>query len=139
MGDCIFCGFMRGEGACFPVFEDATSFAFLDSRPLARGHVLVVPKEHVPTLLDLPQPLVGPFFENVQRIARGVEKALSADGVFTAVNTRVSQSVLHLHVHIVPRWNKDGLFSPKLIWRRRPYVSVEEAAAVQELIRQEIA
>lgn len=139
MGDCIFCSFMHDEGGCFPVFEDTTTFAFLDSRPLARGHVLVVPKEHIPTLLDLPQPLIGPFFENVQRIARGVEKALAADGVFTAVNTRVSQSVPHLHVHVVPRWKKDGLFSPKLIWRRRPYASLEEAAIVQELLRKEIA
>jgi histidine triad (HIT) family protein len=91
------------------VLDDPVSFAFLDHRPLFVGHTLLVPKAHYETLEDLPAELIGPFFSNVQVLARAVERGLDAEGSFVAMNNRVSQSVPHLHVHIVPRRKKDGL------------------------------
>lgn len=106
---CLFCQIIRGEIAAQFVFEDATSVAFLDHRPLFPGHVLLVPREHVVTLPDLPAELLAPLFTNAQRLCRAVQRALQADGTFVAMNNIVSQSVPHLHVHIVPRKKKDGL------------------------------
>ena len=91
------------------VFEDEVSFSFLDRRPIFPGHCLLVPKEHYETLDDLPGSLVGPLFTNVQTLSRAVELGLNADGTFVAINNRVSQSVPHFHVHIVPRRHGDGL------------------------------
>jgi histidine triad (HIT) family protein len=101
------------------VFEDELSRAFLDHRPLFPGHVLLVPKAHVETLDDLPQTLIGPLFANVQKLARAVERAMQAEGTFIAMNNRVSQSVPHLHVHIVPRRKGDGLKG--FFWPRTKY------------------
>lgn len=95
--------------ADYLVFEDDISIAFLDHRPLFFGHTLLIPKNHYETLADLPDTLIGPFFANVQALARAVERAMHAEGSFVAINNRVSQSVRHLHVHIVPRRKKDGL------------------------------
>ena len=115
------------------VFEDEISLAFLDHRPVFPGHCLLIPKEHHETLTDLPENLIGPFFRNVQLLSRTVESALEAHGTFVAMNNRVSQSVPHLHTHIVPRRRKDGLKG--FFWPRYPYKSDDEADAVQAAIR----
>jgi len=115
------------------VFEDEISLAFLDHRPVFPGHCLLIPKEHYETLTDLPENLIGPYFRNVQLLSRAIESALEAHGTFVAMNNRVSQSVPHLHTHIVPRRRKDGLKG--FFWPRYPYKTEEEAAAVQSAIR----
>ena len=107
--------------------------AFLDHRPLFPGHCLLVPRKHYETLGDLPPKLVGPFFSNVQLLTRAVEVALGAEGTFVAMNNKVSQSVPHLHVHVVPRRRKDGLKG--FFWPRNKYQSEEEKLRVQEAIR----
>lgn len=138
MKECLFCSFVREGVGCHVVYEDEYSLAFLDNRPLLKGHTLVIPKMHCETLLDLPADLVGPLFEDVRKIAGGVVAGMAAEGFFTAINTKVSQSVPHLHVHVIPRWAKDGLFSPKLIWRRKPYDTEEEAVQVREAVARSI-
>src|SRR5436853_6871023 len=130
---CLFCRIATGEVPARLVFEDETSLAFLDHRPVFPGHCLLIPKGHYETLTDLPEELIGPFFKNAQRLSRAVESALEAHGTFVAMNNRVSQSVPHLHTHIVPRRRKDGLKG--FFWPRYPYGSDEEAAAVQSAIR----
>jgi len=115
------------------VFEDEISLAFLDHRPVFPGHCLLIPKEHYETLTDLPENLIGPFFRNVQLLSSAVESALEAHGTFVAMNNRVSQSVPHLHTHVVPRRRKDGLKG--FFWPRYPYQSEDEADAVQVAIR----
>ena len=130
---CLFCKIVRGEMAARLVFEDEISLAFLDHRPVFPGHCLLIPKAHYETLTDLPENLIGPFFRSVQLLSRAVESALEAHGTFVAMNNRVSQSVPHLHTHIVPRRRKDGLKG--FFWPRYPYKSDEEAAAVQSAIR----
>ena len=135
---CIFCGIARGEAESSTVFEDGSTIAFLDHRPLLPGHVLVVPKTHVETLPDLPADLLAPLLANVQRLCRAVERGLEAEGSFVAVNNRISQSVPHLHVHVVPRWKGDGLFSTKMIWKRSPYRDEEARRMVQEKIRRAV-
>jgi histidine triad (HIT) family protein len=119
------------------VFADNLSLAFLDHRPLFPGHCLLIPRSHYETLSDLPTEIVGPFFENAQLIVRAVESALSAEGSFVAMNNRVSQSVPHLHVHIVPRRKKDGLKG--FFWPRNKYRSEAEMKEVQEAIQSAIA
>ena len=111
---CVFCEIVAGAIAAQIVFEDEISVAFLDSRPLFPGHCLLVPREHVETFADLPGALIGPFFGNAQRLSGAVERGMEAEGTFVAMNNRVSQSVAHLHVHIVPRWNGDTNFMPIL-------------------------
>ena len=115
------------------VFEDEASLAFLDHRPVFPGHTLLIPKEHFETLADLPSSLLLPLFTDAQMLSRAVESALAADGTFVAVNNRVSQSVPHLHVHIVPRRKKDGLRG--FFWPRQPYRTEDEA----EIVRKKIA
>lgn len=132
---CIFCLIAAGRVPARMVHSDDELVAFLDTSPLRPGHVLVVPRTHHATLDDLPGPLTGPLFELVRRVSVAVQAALPADGSFVAVNTRISQSVPHLHVHVVPRHDKDGLFSPKLVWHRRPYPTDAEAESVAERIR----
>jgi len=131
---CVFCEILAGKSKAALVLEGETAVAFLDHRPLLPGHVLVVPRAHVETLADLPADLVAPFFQDVQLVARAVEAGLAAEGSFVAINNRISQSVPHLHVHVVPRWKGDGLFSPKMVWKRSPYK--DEAA--RELVREKI-
>lgn len=126
---CMFCRIISGEVSARLVFEDELSLAFLDHRPVFPGHCLLIPKEHYETLTDLPEKLVGPFFKNAQRLTRAVESALEAQGTFVAMNNRVSQSVPHLHTHIVPRRRKDGLKG--FFWPRHPYASDADADAVQ--------
>jgi histidine triad (HIT) family protein len=121
---CLFCRITRGEEPAAVVLESSTVVAFLDHRPLFPGHCLVVPREHVETLGDLPPHLTGPLFETVSRLSRAVETALAADGSFVAVNNRVSQSVPHLHAHVVPRRKGDGLRG--FFWPRTTYESDAE-------------
>jgi histidine triad (HIT) family protein len=111
---CLFCRIARKEEPGALVLETEAVVAFLDHRPLFPGHCLVVPREHVETIGDLPAPLTAPLWDAVRVLARAVEGALGADGSFVAVNNRVSQSVPHLHVHVVPRWNGDTNFMPVL-------------------------
>ncbi|HEY2976003.1 MAG TPA: HIT family protein [Pyrinomonadaceae bacterium] len=134
---CLFCGIVNGEVDASVVFDDDISIAFLDHRPLFPGHCLLAPKNHFETLSDLPLDLVGPFFRNVQLLARAVEVALEAEGSFVAMNNRVSQSVPHLHVHIVPRRKKDGLKG--FFWPRNKYGNEAEILEVQRSIQSAIA
>jgi histidine triad (HIT) family protein len=99
------------------------------------GHVLLVPRVHVATLLELPDALCGPVLRNARRIAAALEVALAAEGSFLAINTRISQSVLHLHAHVVPRWRKDGLFARAMVWMRKPYGSEAAMAEMAARIR----
>jgi histidine triad (HIT) family protein len=124
---CLFCRIISGEVAGHLVLESPTSVAFLDHRPVFKGHTLVVPRAHVVTLTDLPGPAIGPFFSDVQRVARAVVEGLGADGSFVAINNVVSQAVAHLHVHVVPRRRKDGLRG--FFWPRQKYDDDEEAAS----------
>ena len=133
--DCIFCRIASGELPANVVHRDDRVVAFLDRAPLLLGHTLVMPIAHVPTLDDLPRELLEPLFETVRRMSVGLQRALGADGSFVAANTRVSQSVPHVHVHVVPRNEGDGLFSPRLIWKRRSYASDAEAADYAARIR----
>jgi histidine triad (HIT) family protein len=132
MADCLFCRIVSGELAATIVYEDDNSVAFLDHRPLFPGHTLLVPREHVETLGELPAKLVGPYFEAAQLLSRAVESAMEAEGTFVAMNNRVSQSVPHLHVHIVPRRKKDGLKG--FFWPRTKYKADEEMEEVKNKI-----
>jgi len=120
---CVFCEIIAGTLSAAIVYDDPQTLAFLDHRPLMPGHVLVVPKTHYETLDDLPSEEVGPLFLVVQRVARAGESAMHADGSFIAINIRISQSVPHLHVHVVPRRKGDGLFGKTFQWTRHPYPS----------------
>lgn len=119
------------------MFEDELTFAFLDHRPLFPGHCLLVTRGHYETLADLPPELIPVFFSNAQLLARAVETGLKAEGSFVAINNRVSQSVPHLHVHIVPRRRKDGLKG--FFWPRNRYQSHLHMSEVQNSIRRAIA
>jgi len=118
------------------VLETETSFAFLDHRPLFPGHTLIVPREHIETLRDLPAELVEPYFTDVQGLAAAVQDALDADGSFVAANNVVSQSVPHLHFHVVPRRRKDGLRG--FFWPRTRYESDAAMAAVAAAVRRHL-
>jgi histidine triad (HIT) family protein len=134
MADCLFCRIAAGSLAAPIVYEDDRCLAFLDHRPLFSGHVLLIPRRHFETLADLPHDEVAPLFGTAQRLCRAVEEALQADGTFVAINNRVSQSVPHLHVHIVPRKHKDGLRG--FFWPRRPYGDAAETETVRAAIRE---
>ena len=134
---CAFCRVIGGVAAGHIVFEDDVALAFLDHRPLFPGHTLVVPRAHLPTLADLPPDLIAPLFGTVQRLARAVEIGLGAEGAFVAVNNRISQSVPHLHVHIVPRRSRDGLRG--FFWPRGRYRDEAEMTEVQERLRAALA
>ncbi|GAA3708433.1 HIT family protein [Nonomuraea antimicrobica] len=126
----LFCEIIAGRRPATVVASDEVAVSILDIRPVFKGHVLVVPRVHVETLADLAD--VGPFFERVRAMARAVEEGLQAGGTFVALNNRVSQSVPHLHVHVVPRNRKDGLRG--FFWPRTTYASAEEAQSYADLI-----
>lgn len=134
---CAFCEIIAGRTPAHVVWEDADAVAFLDRRPLFPGHVLVAPREHLSTLLDLPDARLEPFFRTVRRVVRAVEIVTQADGSFVAVNNRVSQSVPHLHVHVVPRRRHDGLRG--FFWPRRAYPSEEEAGRMAATLHAALA
>ena len=130
--NCLFCRIVSGEVPATLVYVDKNAVAFLDHRPLFHGHTLLVPRDHVETLVDLPQELIRPFFEAAQSLAQAVPFAMKAEGTFVAMNNRVSQSVPHLHVHVVPRRRKDGLKG--FFWPRTKYKSAEEMEEVKRKI-----
>jgi histidine triad (HIT) family protein len=132
---CVFCDIVAGATPATFVYTDEHVAAFLDHRPLLPGHVLVVPRTHYETFEELPPDQVGPLFVVVQRLAQAVERGLQGDGAFVAINIRISQSVPHLHVHVVPRRKGDGLFAKTFQWIRRPYPSPSATAETQRAIR----
>lgn len=134
---CLFCRIGRGEEPGALVLETETVAAFLDHRPLFPGHCLVIPRAHVETLGDLPGALTAPLWDAVGVLARAVEGALGADGSFVAVNNRVSQSVPHLHVHVVPRRRGDGLRG--FFWPRGRYAGPAEMEDVRRRIAEAAA
>src|SRR3954471_221382 len=123
---CTFCAIVAGDVPAARVLDDELTVAFLDARPLFHGHTLLVPRAHVETLPDLPAADVEPFFQRAQRLSVAVRDAMEAEGSFVAINNVVSQSVPHLHVHVVPRTKGDGLRG--FFWPRTAYASGEESA-----------
>lgn len=137
MTSCSFCDIVAGVTAADIVYSDDVVVAFLDRAPVFKGHVLVVPRLHVETLVDLPAQMIAPFFSVVQRLASALPSALIADGTFVAVNNVVSQSVPHLHAHVVPRRRKDGLRG--FFWPRVRYADALELEATAAAIRGQLA
>ena len=135
--NCTFCKIVRGIVPCHKVFEDGLSLAFLDHRPLFAGHTLFIVKSHVETLFDLSDSLVGALFSNVQILSEAVMRGMQAEGTFVAINNRVSQSVPHFHVHIVPRRKGDGLKG--FFWPRRAYQDAQEIEATLQALHSAIA
>ncbi len=130
---CEFCRIVNKEVPAAVIYEDEISLAFLDRRPLFPGHTLLVPRRHFETFQELPREMIEQFFGNAQRLAAAMELGLAAAGSFVAINNRVSQSVPHLHVHVVPRRPKDGLKG--FFWPRQPYKSEAELAATAEQLK----
>jgi histidine triad (HIT) family protein len=136
MSECLFCKIVRGEQEAYKVMDEEHCTAFLDHRPVFPGHVLLVPKAHHETLVDVPLQSLGPLMASAQRIARAIEVGLRADGYFVAMNNKVSQSVPHLHVHVVPRRKKDGLRG--FFWPRVKQ-SDAELASMRDTLRKALA
>jgi histidine triad (HIT) family protein len=130
---CAFCDIIQGKVPAEVVFNDSVSIAFLDHRPLFPGHCLLIPRDHYETLLDLDTGMITALFSNAQRLARAMEAGLGAEGSFVAVNNRVSQSVPHFHIHVVPRRKKDGLKG--FFWPRQKYRDEAHMIHVADLIR----
>lgn len=136
MASCVFCDIVAGSVPAFKVIDSPDGVGFLDTRPVFKGHVLVVPRAHVVTLPDLPAADLPGFFGLVQRVAAAVPAALGAQGTFVANNNIVSQSVAHLHFHVVPRTKGDGLRG--FFWPRHKYESDDEAASFASRITKEL-
>jgi histidine triad (HIT) family protein len=135
--DCKFCAIARGEVEARVVCEGERTLAFLDHRPLFPGHTLVIPREHRETMADVEPDLTAALFADARLLAIAVEQALEADGSFVAVNNRVSQSVPHVHVHVVPRRRKDGLRG--FFWPRNPYRDDAHADDVRDQLREALS
>jgi histidine triad (HIT) family protein len=135
--NCRFCQIVAGDEPGHLVFEDDLTIAFLDNRPLFSGHALLVPRDHYETLADLPGELVDPLFANARLLSSAIPKAMEKPGSFVALNNVVSQSVPHLHVHVVPRKPKDGLRG--FFWPRTKYSSEEEMREVAQRVRDAVA
>jgi histidine triad (HIT) family protein len=133
MTACVFCSIIAGTTQAHRVFEDPVCLAFLDTRPLFPGHTLVVPRAHRATLRDVPRAELEPLFGCAQRVSLAFDRALGAQGTFVALNDRVSQSVPHVHIHVVPRRKNDGLRG--FFWPRHKYASEDEAADIAGKIR----
>jgi histidine triad (HIT) family protein len=136
MSACLFCDIAAGAKPAHVVLETPEVMAFLDHRPVFHGHCLLIPRVHVDTLDELPDPLVEPLFREARRLSRAVRPALDAAGTFVAMNNRVSQSVPHLHVHVVPRRPKDGLRG--FFWPRVKYESEAQMADFRDRIREAV-
>jgi histidine triad (HIT) family protein len=136
VADCVFCGIVAGSVPAFKVVDVPEGVGFLDLRPVFKGHVLVIPRVHVVTLPDLPPDLLPGYFGLVQRVAAAVPAALGSQGTFVAINNVVSQSVPHLHTHVVPRTKGDGLRG--FFWPRHRYDSDEEAASIAALLAKQL-
>jgi histidine triad (HIT) family protein len=132
---CVFCAIHAEPARAALVYEDEDVIAFLDHRPLFPGHVLVVPREHHETLSDLPPRLLTPLFGVARMLTTAVEKGVAADGTFLAINNKISQSVPHLHVHVIPRRKKDGLRG--FFWPRVGYTNEDAMRETQRRIREE--
>ena len=134
---CTFCAIAAGDPGALAdagvVYSDADVVAFLDHRPVFKGHTLVIPRRHVVTLPDLPDELLVPVFSVARRVAKAMEAGFGADGTFVATNNRISQSVAHLHVHVIPRHKKDGLRG--FFWPRVKYDSPADAQDVAARLR----
>jgi histidine triad (HIT) family protein len=137
MEGCAFCAIVSGSVPAHVVLADEVAVAFLDSRPVFKGHVLVVPRAHAETLADLPTSAIGPLFERVQQVSAVMPGALGSQGSFVALNNKVSQSVPHLHVHVVPRTKGDGLRG--FFWPRQKYADDAEAAEYAGKLRAALA
>ena len=137
MTDCLFCSIIAGTTPAQLVLETPDVVGFLDVRPVFKGHTLIVPREHVPTLVELPDALMMPFFGAARSVADAVRTAFDAQGSFVAVNNIVSQSVPHLHVHVVPRTKGDGLRG--FFWPRTKYADDAEAAEYAGKLRAALA
>lgn len=133
---CVFCDIVAGKTAAHIVVENNDALAFLDRSPLQYGHVLLIPKPHIVTVDQLPPEQTGDFFKVAQMLAIAVERGMQAEGTFLAINNKVSQSVPHLHLHIVPRRKGDGLKG--FFWPRKKYDSDEAMAAAAAAIRAEM-
>jgi len=131
--DCVFCRIIAGDLPAHIVLADRDVVAFLDARPVFKGHVLIAPRDHYETLASLPEDLVGPLFSRVRRLSAVMPQALGAQGSFVGLNNTVSQSVPHLHVHVVPRTRGDGLRG--FFWPRQKYADDEEAARFAQKLR----
>lgn len=134
MKECIFCRIARKELATDIIDETEAMLTFLDHTPVFPGHLLVIPRQHVDTLLDLPDNLLAPFLKEVQRASKAVEAALEAEGSFVAVNNKVSQSVPHLHAHVIPRKRRDGMKG--FFWPRRPYTGEDHRQEIVAKLRE---
>jgi histidine triad (HIT) family protein len=134
--DCPFCAIAAGAEGGHVVFEDEVSVAFLDNRPLFPGHSLLIPRQHLETLGDLPDELVGPLFANARLLSRAIPEAMGRPGSFVALNNVVSQSVPHLHIHVVPRKPKDGLRG--FFWPRGKYESEKQMREVAGTVRRAV-
>jgi histidine triad (HIT) family protein len=136
--ECVFCRIAGGDHSdAAIVLDEPQAIAFLDHRPLFPGHCLLIPRRHYVTLADLPQDQIEPFFETVQRLSRAVPEAMGKPGTFVAMNNIVSQSVPHLHVHVVPRVPKDGLRG--FFWPRTKYESDAQRDKARDAIRASLA
>jgi histidine triad (HIT) family protein len=133
LAGCPFCAIARGDEPAWVVLEDEHCVGFLDRRPLYLDHALLVPRAHVETLLELPAGLIAPFFGAAQVLAAAVQRGCGAEGTFVAMNNRVSQSVGHLHVHVVPRRKGDGLRG--FFWPRTRYRDAPQMEEIGEAIR----
>jgi histidine triad (HIT) family protein len=134
--DCRFCEIIAGDESAHVIFEDEASLAFLDHRPLFHGHALLVPRDHHETLADLPDDQLGPLFANARLLSRAIPQAMEKPGSFVALNNVVSQSVPHVHVHVVPRKPKDGLRG--FFWPRTKYESEEQMQEVAARVREAV-
>ncbi|MGH9138501.1 MAG: HIT family protein [Acidimicrobiales bacterium] len=137
MADCKFCSIVAGDVPAHHVLDESEVVAFLDARPVFKGHTLVVTRTHRDTLLDVPPDELTPLVAAVQRLAGAMELGLGSTGSWVSVNNRVSQSVPHVHVHVVPRTKGDGLRG--FFWPRTKYDSDEEAAAYADRLRDALA
>jgi histidine triad (HIT) family protein len=136
VSDCLFCSIVAGTTPAYGVLDEPEVVGFLDFRPVFKGHTLLVPRRHVDTLLDLPAELRDPLLAATQRVASAVQEALGAQGSFVAMNNTVSQSVPHLHVHVVPRAKGDGLRG--FFWPRHKYADDAEAQSYSERLRRHL-
>jgi len=134
---CVFCKIVRGDIKAYTVYEDEKTVVFLDSGPIFEGHCLICPKEHVDNIHDLPVGLMEPLLKTAKVIGAAVEQGLGAEGSFMALNNTVSQSVPHLHLHVIPRRKGDGMKG--FFWPRRPYRDESHMLAIQEALRKAIA
>ncbi len=133
---CVFCGIVNGKEKGDIVFEDEKTIAFLDKTPIYHGHCIIIPKKHYETIMDLPDDMTLALFKNTEKLSKAVMMAMGADGILNIVNNIVSQSIPHLHVHIIPRKRGDGLKG--FMWPRKPYKDETEKLETAKKIREAI-